>query len=280
MIVNLEKLMAAEEQEDNQLRMQHGANFQRIPSASVNQAYKQSINDYKMKLQQASVSDGQILQKFNMNKDGFKILAKTRGEISALIPSSGNSSVEQNPVVVTIKNCMDELNQVSNEKDAVMAEGVAMHEQLNAVEDLMKVQAKAATKDEVFKQFVDKYTAHFARSEELEKRRQEISQTIASNGQAFAGLLSQASQSPEKMQFFTQLNDSIAASSMLGNMLEQCNQFYQQINDRLVKLEQQVNDYIMSRNMQRDDCLRMMQGGQQQMPPQQPMMGYGQMPPQ
>ena len=94
MIVNLEKLMAAEEQEDNQLRMQHGANFQRIPSASVNQAYKQSINDYKMKLQQASVSDGQILQKFNMNKDGFKILSKTRGEISALIPSSGNSSVE------------------------------------------------------------------------------------------------------------------------------------------------------------------------------------------
>ena len=45
-----------------------------------------------------------------MNRDGFKILSKTRGEISALIPSSGNSSVEQNPVVVTIKNCMDELN--------------------------------------------------------------------------------------------------------------------------------------------------------------------------
>lgn len=66
------------------------------------------------------------------------------------------------------------------------------------------------------------------------------------------------------MQFFTQLNDSIAASSMLGNMLEQCNQFYTQINDRLVKLEQQVNDYIMSRNMQRDDCLKMLQGGQQQ----------------
>lgn len=49
-----------------------------------------------------------------------------------------------------MKTCMDELNQVSAEKDAIMAEGVAMHEQLNAVEDLMKVQAKVATKDEIF----------------------------------------------------------------------------------------------------------------------------------
>lgn len=79
--------------------------------------------------------------------------------------------MDQNPVVITIKKCIDDLNQTSIDKDAVMAEGVAMHEQLNAVEDLMKVQAKVATKDEIFKIYVDRYNAHFAKNEELEKRR-------------------------------------------------------------------------------------------------------------
>jgi hypothetical protein len=31
------------------------------------------------------------------------------------------------------------LNEIGSKKDAVMAEGVAMHENLNAVEELMKV---------------------------------------------------------------------------------------------------------------------------------------------
>lgn len=63
-------------------------------------------------------------------------------------------------------------------------------------------------------------------------------------------------------------------------MLEQCNQFYSQINDRLVKLEQQVNDYKMSRDIQKNDCMKMIAGMPQQQPPQMQMFGYGQMPPQ
>lgn len=38
-----------------------------------------------------------------------------------------------------IKKCLDDLNEIGAKKDAVMAEGVAMHENLNAVEELMKV---------------------------------------------------------------------------------------------------------------------------------------------
>jgi hypothetical protein len=57
MIKNLEEVITAEENEDNQLRQKYGPGFNRIPSVSVNQAYKQSINDYKVKLQQAQISD-------------------------------------------------------------------------------------------------------------------------------------------------------------------------------------------------------------------------------
>jgi len=40
---------------------------------------------------------------------------------------------------MTIKKCLDDLNELGLKKDKIMGEGVAMHENLNAVEDLMKV---------------------------------------------------------------------------------------------------------------------------------------------
>lgn len=63
----MEQLIANEEQEDTQLRQQYGATFQRLPSGTVNGQYKQSISDYKNKLQQAAVTDQQILAKFEAN---------------------------------------------------------------------------------------------------------------------------------------------------------------------------------------------------------------------
>lgn len=53
--------------------------------------------------------------------------------------SQSNINVSSNPVVITIQKCLNDLNEISAKKDAIMAEGVAMNENLNAVEDLMKI---------------------------------------------------------------------------------------------------------------------------------------------
>jgi hypothetical protein len=87
-----------------------------------------------------------------------------------MIPAaSSGQDVSQNPVVITIKKCLDDLNEIGQKKDACMAEGVAMHENLNGVEDLMKIQQGAAQKKDVFESFKNKYLAHFEQSEELER---------------------------------------------------------------------------------------------------------------
>lgn len=199
-----------------------------------------------------------------------------------MIPASASGAdVSSNPIIVTIKKCLDDLNEISQKKDAIMAEGVAMHENLNAIEDCMKVQQGAAAKQEVFDSYKNKYLQHFEQNEEYERQRQQISQTIAQNGQPLVALINANNQDPAKTTFFAQLNDAIVAQSQLQGMLEQCNQFYMQLNDRLVKLQQQINDYKMSRDMQKNDQMKNMSAGGQ--PPQQPPMdpnagGYG-MPP-
>lgn len=64
MIKAMDQVLTDEEKEDTALRSQYGVKFNRMPSASVNGAYKQSIQDYKNKLQQAQVTDQQILSKY------------------------------------------------------------------------------------------------------------------------------------------------------------------------------------------------------------------------
>jgi len=48
-----------------------------------------------------------------------------------------------------------------------MNQGVAMHDQLNTVEDLMKVNAKTLDKASVFKSFKNQYITFFAKNDEL-----------------------------------------------------------------------------------------------------------------
>ena len=56
-IADCEKQLNEEEAEDTQLRAQYGAAFNRPPSASVNAQYKQSIFEYKQKIEMASTTD-------------------------------------------------------------------------------------------------------------------------------------------------------------------------------------------------------------------------------
>lgn len=163
-----------------------------------------------------------------------------------------------------------------------MNEGIAMHENFNAVEDLMKVMQNASQKAEVFEMYKNKYNEHFAKNQEFETQRQNISQIIAQNGQGLNALIHANKQDPAKTTFFNQLNDAINAQEQLSNMFVQSNQFYTTLNDQLIKLQQQIGDFKMSRDMQRNEAAK--QGGAppQMAPPQQPgmiMMQQSMMPP-
>jgi len=208
------------------------------------------------------------------------MLSKSKQELAAMIPkSAGGADISSNPVVMTIKNALDQLNEIGLKKDEVMSEGLAMHENFNAVEDLMKVIQNCAQKAEVFESYKNKYNEHFAKNDEFETQRQNISQVIAQNGQGLNALIQQNKQDPAKGQFFAQLNEAINAQEQLSNMFVQSNQFYTQLNDQLTKLQQQISDYKMSRDMQRNEAIKGASGGAPMQPPPGGMMMPGMMMP-
>lgn len=59
-----------------------------------------------------------------------------------------------------------------------MAAGVAMHDNFNPIEDLMKINNKTADKQTVFEEYRQKYLKHFNANDEFEAKRTQLAQTI------------------------------------------------------------------------------------------------------
>ena len=79
----------------------------------------------------AVATDQQIKTKFESNTEGFALLSKTRQELAAMIPQSAVAGqVANDPSVPAIKDALAQLEVIRQGKEKVMAEGVAMQDQL------------------------------------------------------------------------------------------------------------------------------------------------------
>jgi len=74
--------------------------------------------------------------------------------------------------------------------------------------------------------------------------------------QAFQQVLSQVQTDPAKTKFFEQLHQAIAIQEQLSAMTVQGNTFYLQLNDALIKVQQSINDFKMSRDLQKNEFLQ------------------------
>ena len=89
------------------------------------------------------------------------------------------------------------------------------------------------------------------------------------------GAIAQVGNDPAKDQFFQQINEAIIVQEQLSVLLEQGTQFYMKLNDILIKLQQSINDYKFSRDLQKNDLIKENAGG----PPANAPPGYGGQPP-
>lgn len=87
-----------------------------------------------------------------------------------MIPQSVNTAnIANDPSVAAIKEQMGRLEEFRLGKEKVMQDGMAMHDNINAVEELMKVNQGNASKGDIFESFKAKYMEHFAQNEAIEQ---------------------------------------------------------------------------------------------------------------
>lgn len=137
-----------------------------------------------------------------------------------MIPKSqSNAALAENACVVGLRKALEELDQISKEKEAIMNEGVQMNDNINPTEDLMKVFNKTMDKNTAFEKYRTQYVTHFAKNEALENRKKEINNMILQNGPQFVNLCKQAGTDPARQEFFAQLDGALVAQEQLQNML-------------------------------------------------------------
>ena len=89
-----------------------------------------------------------------------------------MIPQSAAAGqVEQDPAVAGVKQCLEQLEQIRIQKEKVMNDGVAMFDNLQLVEELMKIHQNQAQKEEVFGVYRNKFTEHYNQNEMLEQQK-------------------------------------------------------------------------------------------------------------
>ena len=133
------------------MRQQHGQKWNRLPSNSLNIQFRQSIQDYENKLNQADATDANITTKLNQNKESYRLISKTKQELSQMIPQSHNAQdFSSNPVIQTLKKCLEDLDVITQERAKINDEAVQKLQNFNAIEDLMMVHSGQKQKNDIF----------------------------------------------------------------------------------------------------------------------------------
>lgn len=127
----------------------------------------------------AEQTDVMIAAKVTENETGMNLLNKSRGEIAAMIPTgNGQGDISSNPIVVTLKELLDQLEQFKKQKEATMQEVCQINDNLNCTDDLMKVNNGEMQKQECFDKYQDQYRAIIAKNEAIEQEKATIMQKI------------------------------------------------------------------------------------------------------
>lgn len=250
-----------EEIGDNMARQQYGGMWTRHNSEALTQQFKHQIQDLTNKAIQAAEADMRLEQKFTIQGACLDLLGKTRNDLTAMIPQSGNQvDTSSNPTVVAIQRALDTFDSIKEQKSKVLDEATQKCQNLNVVEQLMAVRNHQAEKGTVYQQEIAKFQAVFAPITTLNLKVDETKAVITQNAQAFNSLVSQHQNESGKQLFYKQIDDALSLFNEVTNMLHQGNNFYQQLMDYLLRLDQTIKDFVTSRNLEKNDMIGRLSG--------------------
>lgn len=257
MISEIEQLLNEEEQLDASLRSQHGPKWTTLPSNGMTGPYRQNVNVYRQKIQQAQAQDEMSFKRFNDQRSELEILAKTPQEIEAMMPQSeSGSEAAQRPCSINLKQALDNIEAAKVRKEEIIKEVVDKLANLNLIEELMEVHLKTKSKEQVFTAKKDEFKAEFDKINEQDQLILASNKVIQTNIGDFQKLKQSIAIDPTRQQFFQRIDLALMCQSDLENMLSQGTEFYQRLIEHLSLLKQNVADFKNARTIQATDLCK------------------------
>ena len=117
------------------------------------------------------------------------------------------------------------------------------------------VHSGQAEKGTIYEKHINEFKSIYSAIEPLDKQKAEVMNVIQQNMGAFSQLVSSAQADKSKQQFYQQLDQAVGGYFEITNMLHQANQFYTQLSDYLTKLFQNISDFKVTREFEKNDLI-------------------------
>ncbi len=255
--------LANEDEDDSKYRKQYGDRWKRLPSSQLNVNNLNILKDYGSKLLQAKNADGSIKTGIMDNMKYFELLGLSKNVLSNKIP------VKTDPNA--IKNC-EEANSLRKDLDAldtlkekimeVISKIFQILNEDNIIPQFIQVLQKKTTEKTILNENKPKYDAMFKDLETLSDEVKNLKLSITAKNEVFLRVKASTFKTNEENEkFFRDLEDYCQLFNQKLVQLQQGINFYGEFNKRLNDVSAQISDFLLSRDLDKNELLKYINGG-------------------
>lgn len=256
-------LLQNEQNEDNRLRGQYGARWNRRPSSDLNGNYLLTLNDYKMKLSQAHSCDAATKTDITNNLKFFELIALPRDILNQKIPKKVDPSA--------IKNCI-EATELRKELDDFEIQQAKCMETINKIFALLnednvapqfiQVLQKSTTENAIFDTNKEKFNALFAELGGYSNKIFYLKIGVHAKNEVFLRVKNENFKpDPKNEEFFKNLDSYCNLFNQKETQLQQGLNFYKQFDSKLNELNRNITDFLMARDLDKNQLIKSLTSG-------------------
>lgn len=252
-------LLLSEEDQDNKLREIYKNGWKRDPSNKLNQSYINLIITMNNKIEAAKNCDKKILESINEKVKDLEELALSKTQLDKKVPIKVDSKeFLEIPEAKALKEEIEKLNQLKlKNKSAIEAIFTSMNEE-NLITHFLDFHRKLASESAYTKEQYEKYDKMILDVANLEKLISESKENVKVKNYEFLKVKDQKMKpKPENEEYFKKLENTCNFyNEKMTNFYQGLN-FYNSLLDKVYDLESNVGDFILARDLQKTDLMKM-----------------------
>ena len=245
-------------------------NWTRQSSINLNSSFFQILFEYKQKLSQAKGCDSVLKEKVSNNMKYFELLSLNRDQLKKKIPVKVDLSVITSSK--EIKELQAALETYDKLKESLIENQTKLFQMLNednVITQMIKVLQKKSTEQAVINDFIQvyadnitRYDAIFKTLDEINPKIVELKGQIKTLNEKFMKLkMETLSNNNQNDKFFQELESYIQLYNENSSQLLQGLNFYGDFTFRMSELNQKISDFILSRDIEKNEILKNLTGG-------------------
>eukprot|EP00347_Sterkiella_histriomuscorum_P012850 403366986 len=273
MMQDMKEMLNQEEQSDQVNRIKFGEKWLRVESAKINGPFKFQIDEFTKKSQQADQTDLKIATKYKDQLEQLEILKLSQDEIEKNL--NNLSAPPQNHIGEQVRQelskLIDVLNVLKEQRSQIVEQALQIISNQKLTEDFTQVSSGNLRKEDVFEKYNQEFKSLQNSFEELESQRTLINAQIETqiSAQNFEQNKSLNSSSMNDMQatqieYLKSIDEKLQYVKELQGMLQQANTFHSTLNEHLNKLDQNIKDMKVSRDLEASDIIQQIETQQKQ----------------